>query len=128
MPDWDAEGLLDSLDDERDREARRKLLDELYEQGFTLDELRKAAEEERLVLLPVERILGSGAPHFTLDELAERAAVSKDLAVAHLQAMGAPLPKPDERVFDDADVESLKRLCRVIDSGMDRDAVLEMDR
>jgi hypothetical protein len=25
MPDWDAEGLLDSLDDERDREARRRV-------------------------------------------------------------------------------------------------------
>jgi adenylate cyclase len=31
MPDWDAEGLIDSLDDERDREARRKLLDELVD-------------------------------------------------------------------------------------------------
>jgi adenylate cyclase len=128
MPDWDAEGLLDSLDDERDREARRKLLDELHEQGFSLDELRRAVDEERLVLLPVERILGSGSPQCTLDELVERADVPRDLAVAHLQAMGAPVPGPDDRVFDDADVESLKRLRRVIDAGMDRDAALEMDR
>jgi adenylate cyclase len=128
MPDWDAEGLLAGLEDERDREARRKLLDELDEQGIPLDELRRAATEERLVLLPVERVLGSGGPQYTLDELAERAGAPKDLAVAHLKAMGAPVPAPEDRLFDDADVESLKRLQRVIAAGMEPDAALEMDR
>ena len=57
--DWEAEGLLDELPDDRARTARRELLDELHADGVSLEELREAVSEQRLALLPVERMLGS---------------------------------------------------------------------
>src|SRR5215208_5383625 len=68
--DWEAEGLLDDLPDDRAREARRKLLDELREDGVSLEELRRAVAEQRLALLPVERLLGSGQ-RYSHREIAE---------------------------------------------------------
>src|SRR3954447_11900109 len=43
----------------RARAARRALLDELYGDGATLEDLRAAVNEDRLVLLAVERRLTS---------------------------------------------------------------------
>ena len=56
--DWEAEGLLDELPDERARTARRELLDELHADGVPLEELKVAVKEQRLALLPVDRLLG----------------------------------------------------------------------
>ena len=55
--DWEAEGLLEGLDDDA-REARVALLDHLHdEEGCAVEELKRAVAEDRLVLLPVERLL-----------------------------------------------------------------------
>jgi adenylate cyclase len=128
MPDWEAEGLLDTLEDERQREARRRLLDQLYDEGFPLDELRRAAREDRVVLLPVERALGGGGAKYTLAEMAERAGAPRDLAVANLRAAGAPVPGDQHVVFDDDDVENLRRIKGLIDFGLPRDSVLDLVR
>ena len=39
--DWEAERLLEDLEDDRAREARRKLLDELHGNGMSVEELRR---------------------------------------------------------------------------------------
>ena len=54
--DYEAAGLLDGLDGDA-REARRELLDVLCADGASLDELKRAVAEDRLALLPVERVL-----------------------------------------------------------------------
>jgi hypothetical protein len=54
--DFEAEGLLEGLD-EATRAARRDLLEQLAADGATLDELKRAVAEDRLALLPVERVL-----------------------------------------------------------------------
>jgi adenylate cyclase len=128
MPDWDAEGLLEGLEDERDRDARRELLDQLYDEGFPLDELRRAAREDRLVLLPVERVLGERPAKYTLAEMAERAGTTRDLALANLRATGVPLPRDEDVVFRDDDVESLRRIKSLIDSGLPQDSVFDLVR
>jgi len=58
--DFEKEGLLEGLDPD-ERKSRRKLLEELTEDGFELEDLREAVEQDRLALLPVEVVLG-GAP------------------------------------------------------------------
>jgi adenylate cyclase len=128
MADWDAEGLLDGLEDERDRTARRELLDELHDKGFTLDELRQAVQEDRLVLLPVERALSGGPPKYTLPELIDHANVSRELALENMRAAGLPVPADDEVVFDDADIENVKRVKGLIDSGLPRESVFGLVR
>lgn len=60
--DWDAEGLLDDCADGDARAARLALLDKLHADGVQLDDLRLAVAEERLALLPVERLLRSAPP------------------------------------------------------------------
>ena len=60
--DFEAEGLLDGTDD---REARLELLRTLESEGFTLEELREAAAQDRLALLPVERVLAGEGKLYT---------------------------------------------------------------
>ncbi|MFL5955901.1 MAG: adenylate cyclase regulatory domain-containing protein [Solirubrobacterales bacterium] len=128
MPDWDAEGLLEPLTEEEDRRARRELLEELYADGFSLEELRRAAHEDRLVLLPVERALGNGRPRYTLTKLVERSGATRELAVANLRAAGVPMPRDEDVVFDDADLENLKRVKNLVDTGLPQESVFGLIR
>jgi adenylate cyclase len=128
MPDWDAEGLLEPLTEEGDRRARRELLDELYTDGFSLEELRRAAHEDRLVLLPVERALGDGRPKYSLTDLVERSGATRELAVANLRAAGVPMPRDEDVVFDDADLENLERVKSLVDTGLPQESVFDLIR
>jgi adenylate cyclase len=128
VPDWDAEGLLDPLTDEGDRQARRELLDELYANGFSLEELGRAVREDRLVLLPVEGALGGGRPKYSLVELVERSGATRELAEANLRAAGVPMPGDEDVVFDDADLENLKRVKGLVDTGLPQESVFDLIR
>jgi adenylate cyclase len=103
--DWDAEGLLDGLEDGAARAARRALLDELHEQGVPLEALRAAVAEDRLALLPVERLLSSD-PRWTAREVAERTGLDLDFFLASRRALGLVAPGPDERAYGDRDLEA----------------------
>ena len=70
--DFEAEGLLEGLEGDV-RKSRLRLLTELADDGVPLDELRTAVAEDRLALLPVERVLGGGEERLTAAEVAERA-------------------------------------------------------
>jgi len=94
MTDWDAEGLLDGLEGDA-REARAELLDLISHDGVALDELRAAAAEDRLVLLPLERTI-AGRPRYTADEVAERTGFDRDTFLAYRRAYGLAVPPLDE--------------------------------
>jgi adenylate cyclase len=53
--DFEAEGLLEGVWGEA-REARLALLRDLAEAGVPVEELRRAVAEDRLALVPVERV------------------------------------------------------------------------
>jgi adenylate cyclase len=122
VPDWESEGLLDGLDG-HEREARADLLDQLHDAGVEVDELRKAVDEERLTLLPVEQIL---APETNLTEadVAERSGVDLDVLRANWQALGLPLSDPEARIFGERDVEAAKQLKAFVDAGLPLEGVL----
>jgi class 3 adenylate cyclase len=65
--DFVAEGLLEGPADERAREARLELLLTLEGEGFSLEELRQATREDRLALMPVERMLVAPTPAPVVD-------------------------------------------------------------
>jgi hypothetical protein len=67
--DFAAAGLLDGLEGE-ERAARQELLERLAADGFSIEDLQAAVAEDRLALLPVERVLGG---RYTANELAEEA-------------------------------------------------------
>jgi adenylate cyclase len=105
--DWDADGLLEGLEDDHAREARRRLLDELHAQGMDLEELRRVVAEDKLVLAPVSRALSSEA-RFTAREIADRANVDLELFFASRRALGLPVPGEDERAYGEKDLEAAR--------------------
>jgi adenylate cyclase len=125
--DFEAEGLLDGLEGDA-REARRALLKDLSESGIPLEELKRAVEENRLVLLPVEQIFDSGEEHYSAAEIAEGSGLELDFLVRLLQALGAPIPDEEERSYTEQDLEAAKRAKLFMDAGLPKEAVLETSR
>src|SRR3954468_1304772 len=125
--DFEAEGLLGGLTGKA-REARLALLSDLADDGVPLEELKKAVEENRLVLLPVERVFGAGEERYTAAEIAEGAGIERDFLVRLLQALGAPVPEADERAYTDRDMEAARRAKLFVDAGLPEEGVLETSR
>ena len=125
--DFEAEGLLGDLTGKQ-REARLALLQDLAKDGVPLEELKQAVEEERLPLLPVERVFDPGDERYSAREVAEKAGLELDFLTKLLRALGALTPDPDERVFGTADLEAAQRAKLFVDAGLPRDAVLETSR
>jgi adenylate cyclase len=125
--DWKAEGLLDGLDDERALEARRKLLDELHTDGCDLDQLRQAVAEDRLALLPVERLLGS-TPQYTARDLAEKSGLDLEYLITTRRALGLPVPDVDDVAFGDEELEAANLAVRFREAGFPDDEAIETTR
>ena len=125
--DWEDEGLLEDLPDEGAREARRALLDELHDDGVPVETLREAVAEQRLVLLPLDRLLG-GEAKYTAREVAEQSGLPLDRLLAIRRALGLAVPDVDDRVLSDDDLESAKLGVRVREAGFEDDHVLEANR
>ncbi|MDA0165779.1 adenylate/guanylate cyclase domain-containing protein [Solirubrobacter ginsenosidimutans] len=124
---WDAEGLLDGLEDDTARAARRRLLDELHSGGMGLEELRRTVAEDKLVLAPVARALSS-EPRYTAREIAERAGVDLDFLIASRRALGLPSAGPDERVYGEKDLEATRLGTLHRQAGFDDEDALEVAR
>ena len=125
--DWEAEGLLDELPDDRARAARRELLDELHEDGVSVEELRQAVAEQRLALLPVERMLGGDRRHSQQD-IAAASGLSLEYLQATRRALGLPVPPPDAKVLGERDLEAAKIGARLIEAGFEEEGMLESTR
>ena len=125
--DWEGEGLLEGLEGEA-RDARVSLLDELHDDGASLDELRRAVEEDRLVLLPVERILKGGEEQYTSEEIAEEVGLPVEELERLRKALGLPSPPADARVFTQEDLAAAKVSKQIADVGLPFEARLEVAR
>lgn len=126
--DFGAEGLLDGLEDEREREGRQALLQDLVDDGVALEELRTAVAEDRLVLLGVERALGQQPARYSREEVAERAGLDLDFLRRLWRAMGMPEAAPDQRVLTEADLEAARLVRQALDAGMPETGLLELSR
>jgi adenylate cyclase len=126
MPDFEAAGLLEGVEGEA-REGRRELLEFLYSEGVTIEELARAVRESRLALLPAERVLAYDAK-FTIEQAAERAGVPLDFLVRQRRAAGLSIPPPDEPAFSDEDVNALRLLAEALEAGIPMDALVEAAR
>jgi adenylate cyclase len=125
--DFDAEGLLDGVEGD-DREARLRLLTELADDGVTVDELKSAVAEDRLALLPVERVLEGEGERLTGEQLAERSGIELDFLIRQRQALGLPVAEPDVAVFSEQDLEAALRLKALRDAGLPEQGMLEVAR
>ncbi|HYV14479.1 MAG TPA: adenylate cyclase regulatory domain-containing protein [Conexibacter sp.] len=124
--DFAAEGLLDGIEDAAARADRIALLELLVAEGVELEELKRAVAEDRLVLLQVERALGTH--RYTARDVAQRTGVPVELVLRHRQALGLPSPEPDEPAFTDEDVEAVESLTGFMAAGLPEDGILEVTR
>jgi adenylate cyclase len=122
--DFVAAGLLDGLDG-AEREARLELLERLAADGVSLTELTAAVAEDRLALLPLERVLGG---RYTAAEIEQRSGVPADLLIRFRRLLGLPEPGPEDRVFSDDDVAAGQSTELFLESGLGLDAVAEITR
>ena len=122
--DDDKAELLEGLEGER-RAARERLLERLAGEGFSAQELRQAAAEDRLALLPVERVLGA---KYTASEIEERTGVPSGLIVRVRQLLGLPKPDPGDRVFGDDEIETARSIRLFLDSGFTEDEIAQITR
>lgn len=122
--DFAAAGLLDGLDAD-ERAAREQLLERLVDEGFSLEELKAAVAEDRLALLPVERVLGG---RYTAAEVAARSDLPVDTVLRIRRLLGLPERDPDERVFTEADAEAAESVKLFLDAGMSEQAIADITR
>jgi len=128
MPiNFEAEGLLEGVEGDA-RDARLRLLTELAADGVALEELRSAVAEERLALLPIERVLDGAGERLTGSELAERSGIELDYWVRQRQALGLPVAEPDVAIFSEQDLEAARRLKKLRDAGLPEQGMLEIAR
>ena len=122
--DFEAAGLLDGLEGE-DRKAREQLLERLVDDGFSLDELKEAVAEDRLALLPVERVLSG---RYTGEEISKATGLPVDLLVRIRRQLGLPESDPRERMFSEEEVAAAESIRMFREAGMGDDAINEITR
>jgi len=125
--DFEREGLLKGTRGKA-REARLDLLQELADDGVSLEDLRQAVSEDRLALLPVERVLEGEGRRYTAAEVGERAGVDEDLLRRNRLALGLPDPGPDDAAFTEEDVKAAKRIAALRGAGLPDEGILEVSR
>ena len=122
--DFAAKGLLDGLKGD-ERVQREQLLTRLLSDGFSEDELAKAVTENRLALLPVDRVLGGT---HTAAEIEQRTGLEASTMIQLRRLQGLPQPGPEDRVFSDEDVEAARSTKLFLDAGFDQDRIVEVTR
>ena len=92
---------------------------ELADDGVELEELRTAVAEDRLALLPVERVLSGGGERLTARRggraRRDRPGVPASATGAR---SGSRCADDDARVYTERDVEAAKRVRALLDAGM----------
>jgi adenylate cyclase len=126
--DYEEEGLLDDVEGDEARDARKKLLKKLDEDGVELEELKQATEEGRLVLMPVEQVLAGEGKRYTQKEIAEKSGVSLALLKRVWRALGMAQPPEDRKIFTKDDLDAAKAIKEFSDAGIPEDEVLQLSR
>jgi adenylate cyclase len=124
--DFAAEGLLDGLEGDA-RATRLELLEQLAADGISLDELRAATRDGRLLFVGAERMV-SGIPRYSTREVAERGGVSPEFVMALRRANGLPVPDMDAVVCSEADVDGAVLARRFLEAGISEEQQLAVVR
>jgi adenylate cyclase len=124
--DFVAEGLLDGLQGEQ-RAEREALLRYLATDGVPLSDLQRATSSGTLMFLPAERVIG-GRARYSAREIAEQTGTELDFLIAVRRAMGLPIPDPDEPVYTEGDLESVRMTEVFRAAGISDEEILDLLR
>jgi adenylate cyclase len=122
--DFEAAGLLDGLEGE-DRAARLRLLEQLASDGVEIDELKAAVAEDRLALLPVERVLGGEK---SAREIERETGAPAEVTLRIRRLSGLPAVGPDDPVFTSDELEAAKSVKLFLDAGFSEQAIAQITR
>jgi adenylate cyclase len=122
--DFAKEGLLDGLEGD-ERAARTRLLESLMSDGFKLEELRQAVQEDRLALLPIERVF---AGEYTAREVSDQTGLPADTMLRIRRALGLPEAGPDEKIFSRVDIDAARSIKTFVEAGFDDGGLTEITR
>ena len=122
--DFASTGLLDGLEGE-ERAARLELLERLSAEGVGIDELQAAAAEDRLALLPLDRVLGA---RYSAAEIERNEGIPVELLIRFRRLLGLPTPRAEDKVFSHEDIEAARSTQMFIDSGLEMEAIVEITR
>jgi adenylate cyclase len=124
--DFVAEGLLDGLDGQH-RLEREALLEQLAADGVPLAELKRSSDDGTILFLAAERVL-SGGTRYTAAQISELTGVDPDFLVAVRRAMGMPIPAPDEALYTEDELESVRMTSAFAAAGVSEEEILELTR
>lgn len=124
--DFAAEGLLDGLQGEQ-RAEREALLRYLATDGVPLSDLQRATSSGTLMFLPAERVIG-GRARYSAREIAQETGTALDFLIAVRRAMGLPIPGPDEPVYTEGDLESVRMTDVFRAAGISDEEILDLMR
>ncbi|HSD76677.1 MAG TPA: adenylate cyclase regulatory domain-containing protein [Solirubrobacteraceae bacterium] len=124
--DWEHEGLLDGLDADA-LAGRAELLDHRHAQGSSIEDLRAATADGRLLFLGAERAV-AGEARYSMREVCERTGISMELLAALRRAHGVPVPDPDAKVFGDIDVEAAELTTVFAARGLSDEQMIDITR
>jgi adenylate cyclase len=124
--DFAAEGLLDGLEGVQ-RAERLALLRYLAADGVPLAELRRTTDSGTLMFLPAERVIG-GRARYSAREIAQQTGTELDFLIAVRRAMGLPIPGPDEPVYTEGDLESVRMTEVFRAAGISDEEILDLMR
>ena len=122
--DFASEGLLDGLDG-KERAARERLLASLIDDGFTPEEVKAAVAEQRLALLPVDRVLGG---RYTAAEIEEQTGLPTRVMLRIRRLLGLPEAGPEDRIFSDDDIQAAQSTRLFLEAGISEEKLGEMTR
>ena len=125
--DWEAEGLLEGLGTDDERDARRQLLDHLADEGCSVEEMRTAIDEDRLALMPMERLI-LRERRYTMAEAAEKTGLSEDYLRRNWRALGLSEPEADEPTHTDQNIDGMKAVKTLFEAGATEREMLEVTR
>ena len=109
------------------RQARHRLLIQLFDAGVSLDQLKEAVAQERLVILPAEHALGA-SDQFSARQLCEATGVPLEFFLGVRRAHGLTAADPDEVLYGEQDREAAEVIAGFYEAGLDQAAMLEAAR
>jgi adenylate cyclase len=122
--DFAAHGLLDGLEGAQ-RSERERLLTRLHDDGFSIDELAAAVAENRLALLPLDRVL-SGT--LTAEDIERATGLPAATMIRLWRLLGLTEPAAGDRVFGDEDVAAARSVRLFLDAGLPEDQIFDITR
>lgn len=125
-PDFEAAGLLEGLEGDA-RDERLALLEYLFDEGNSLEDLRRASDEGALIFMRADQAIG-GSGRLRADEIVERTGIELDYLYALRRATGLPVPDDDSRVYTDSDVRAAELAVQAEQAGLPREDILDLTR